>query len=173
MPNEKYIIKKAQNNDVDAIVKLYDAVNDYYDAPGWGKGVYPTTTSVIAGVEKSSLHILFCGDEILGACMLNHEQHPAYALQPWSINAKDEQVIVVHDLVSHPNQRRKGLGKDLVVYSIDFARKCNAVTIRLDTHLSNIPARTLYERCGFKEVVQWTGVILGIQQTFCVFEYLL
>lgn len=173
MPEEKYIIRKARDNDVDAIVKLYDAVNDYYDAPGWGKGIYPTTTSVEHTVGKGNLYILVYADEVLGACILNHEQHPAYALQPWSINAQDEQVIVIHDLASHPNQRRKGIGKELVEYSIAYARKCNALTIRLDTHLSNIPARTLYERCGFNEIVQWTGDIFGIQQTFCVFEYFL
>lgn len=173
MPAEKYIIKKAQTNDVDAVVKLYDAVNDYYDAPGWGKGIYPTTASVKDSIDKDCLHILACGDEILGACILDHEQHPAYALQPWSINAQDEQVIVVHNLASHPNHHRKGIAQKLIEYSIDYARKCNSATIRLDTHITNIPARTLYEKCGFHEINQWTGIILGVQQTFSVFEYVL
>lgn len=173
MSKEKYTIRKAQANDVDAIIKLYDDVNDYYDAPGWGKGVYPTIASVRDTVDKGSLHILVCGDEVLGACSLDHEQHPAYELQPWSINAQNEQVIVVHDLVSHPDQRRKGIGKKIIDYSIGYARNCNAITIRLDTHLTNIPARVLYERCGFNEIIQWTGIIFGVQQTFSVFEYLL
>lgn len=173
MPKEKYIIKKAQANDVDAVIKLYDTVNDYYSAPGWGKGVYPTLTSVRYTVDKDNLYILVSDGEVLGACTLDHEQHPAYALQPWGINAQNEQVIVVHEMASHPNHRRKGIGKKLIEYSIDHAKKCNATTIRLDTHITNIPARALYEKCGFHEITQWTGTILGIQQTFSVFEYLL
>ena len=125
MPKEKYIIKKAQANDVDGVVKLYDTVNDYYSAPGWGKGVYPTLTSVRYTVDKDNLYILVSDGEVLGACTLDH------------------------------------------------AKKCNATTIRLDTHITNIPARALYEKCGFHEITQWTGTILGIQQTFSVFEYLL
>lgn len=80
---EKYIIRKAQANDVDIIIKLYDDVNEFYNPPGWGKGVYPAITSVMDTINKGSLHILVCGNEVLGACALDHEQHPAYALQPW------------------------------------------------------------------------------------------
>lgn len=170
---EKYIIRKAQADDIDNIIKLYDDVNEFYNPPGWGKGVYPTITSVMDTINKGSLHILVCGNEVLGACALDHEQHPAYALQPWGINAQDEQVKVVHNLVSHPDHRKKGIGIAIVEYIIDFARSCNAKTIRLDTHFTNIPARKLYEKCGFHEVAQWTGVVLDIQQTFSVFEYLL
>jgi len=173
MTKDKYIIKKAQTNDVDAVVKLYDAVNDYYNAPGWGKGVYPTFTSVKNIIDKGNLYIITCNDDVLGACILDHEQHPAYALQPWNINAQDEQVIVVHDLVSHPDHRKEGIGKALVEFAIDLGKNCNAVTIRLDTHSTNIPARKLYEKCGFREINQWTGVVLNLQQTFSVFEYLL
>lgn len=110
---------------------------------------------------------------MLGACVIDHEQHPAYVLQPWSIKATDDQVIVIHDLASRPSHRKKGIGKALIDHSIEVARECNAITIRLDTHAWNTPARTLYERCGFREITQWTGIIMDMQQTFSVFEYIL
>ncbi len=166
-------IKKATPSDVDAIVKLYDDVNECYTAPGWGKGLYPSYNSVMSEIENESLYIFIYGNDVLGACIINHEQHPAYAQQSWSVKASENQVMVIHDLVSHPNYRRKGIGQKLVEYSINLARQCNAITIRLDTHFSNIQARSLYKKCGFIEISQWTGVILGIQQTFSVFEYII
>ncbi len=173
MSINEYMIKMAVPSDVDAVVKLYDDVNEFYKAPGWGKGEYPSFSSVMSKVDNGSLYILISGNAVLGACVIDHEQHPAYALQPWSVEVREDQIIVIHDLVSHPNNRRKGIGKKLIEYSIDLARERNAITIRLDTHVSNIQARALYEKCGFREIIQWTGIILGIQQTFSVFEYLI
>ena len=170
---ERYFIKKALADDIDAVVKLYDDVNEYYIAPGWGKGEYPTFTTINGLIEKGSLYVLTSGVEVLGAGVIDRDQHPAYAKILWSIEVPDDQVLVIHDLVSHPKHRKKGIGKKLVEYAISLGKKENAKTIRLDAHLVNTPARNLYEKCGFHEVTQWTGVISNVKQTFCVFECLL
>jgi len=170
------MVRIAQTDDVDAVVRLYDAVNESYDAPGWGKGVYPTHETVKTAVDNEGLHIFINDGEVLGACILDHEQHPAYALQPWRVTAMDDDVFVVRDFVAHPGYRRRGIGSELLKYSINYARKRGAATIRLSTHATNLPARALYSACGFREISQWTGRAyddLGIVMTFSVFEYIL
>ena len=45
--------------------------------------------------------------------------------------------------------RGRGIGRDLLLYAIDYARKRGASTMMLKVHLDNPGARHLYESEGF------------------------
>jgi len=138
----QYIIRKAVIQDINAIVKLHDESNDYLETSGnfrqpyWAKGVYPTLVSVSDDVNKGITYVAVKDDEIWGVCGFDHEQHPKYEEQPWSIIAAPEQVIVIHNLVTSPRHYRQGVASALLRYSIEYAKNCDGVTIR-SSALSN------------------------------------
>lgn len=51
-----------------------------------------------------------------------------------------------------PDWRRKGVGARLMLALVDLSREVGAHVITLEVRLSNIPARTLYQRFGFRPV---------------------
>lgn len=51
-----------------------------------------------------------------------------------------------------PEERRRGIARQLVKGAEAFARKEKAATICLDVARTNTPARELYLSCGFEDV---------------------
>jgi ribosomal-protein-alanine N-acetyltransferase len=47
--------------------------------------------------------------------------------------------------------RRRGIGELLLIAMIDMARELKAATMTLEVRVSNIPAQSLYSKCGFME----------------------
>jgi ribosomal-protein-alanine N-acetyltransferase len=52
----------------------------------------------------------------------------------------------------HPAWRRQGIGERLLLAFLDFARDRHAREATLEVRLSNLPARRLYEKYGFRPV---------------------
>jgi len=51
-----------------------------------------------------------------------------------------------------PDYRRQGIGERLLLALVDLARSRNAREATLEVRLSNLPARRLYEKYGFRPV---------------------
>jgi len=60
--------------------------------------------------------------------------------------------LILDGIAVHPEYRGKGVGTALLENIVSFATKSNYKTVRLDVIDSNIKARKLYEREGFKHV---------------------
>lgn len=58
----------------------------------------------------------------------------------------------IMDLAVHPNRRRMGVAQALVDVAIDYCRVDGAAKIMLEVRESNVAARALYEKKGFKTV---------------------
>jgi ribosomal-protein-alanine N-acetyltransferase len=52
----------------------------------------------------------------------------------------------------HPGWRRQRIGEQLLLSLIDIARDRHAREVTLEVRLSNLPARRLYEKYGFRPV---------------------
>ncbi len=52
----------------------------------------------------------------------------------------------------HPKFRRRGVGAQLMEYTLDLAKSLGAEKITLDVRVSNLPAQSLYKKFGFKIV---------------------
>ena len=75
---------------------------------------------------------------------------PLGFLLAWSV--ADELHLL--ELASHPEQRRRGLGRALIGALVEYAREHRKRLILLEVRRSNLAAIALYESCGF----QTTGV---------------
>ena len=52
----------------------------------------------------------------------------------------------------HPRYRRRRIGEQLILALLDLARERHAREATLEVRLSNLPARRLYEKYGFRPV---------------------
>ncbi len=55
----------------------------------------------------------------------------------------------IEDVVVDNNQRGQGLGRDLVLFAIEYARKAGAKSVELTSRPARIEANKLYMKLGF------------------------
>jgi ribosomal-protein-alanine N-acetyltransferase len=56
------------------------------------------------------------------------------------------------NLCVRPASQRRGLGRRMLTHLIERARRHRAETVCLEVRFSNLPARSLYQSMGFKEI---------------------
>ena len=60
-----------------------------------------------------------------------------------------DKIFVIRTFVVHPAFMHTGVGRALMRFSIEQAALCGIKSIRLDVYERNLPAISLYEKCGF------------------------
>lgn len=128
---------------------LHDALEKGPNYPGWRRGVYPTPEVAALAYGNGTLYLLWEGEALAGAVVLNQEPEAAYADAAWGANLPDEAVLVVHTLVVHPAFQGKGAGRALLAGAEALARERGYAAIRLDTWENNLAGKALYEACGY------------------------
>ncbi len=150
------IIEPGTSADIDELERLYDELNDYLattvNYPGWIKGIYPIREDAVVGVNDNSLFVARCDGQIAGSVILNHQPEKAYENVKWKIDVDYSHILVVRTFVVHPSFLQKGVGRTLMEYSLDVARSMGMESIRLDVYEKNLPAISLYEKCGFEYI---------------------
>lgn len=150
----KFIIEPGTFADIDELEKLYDELNDYLAAtinhPGWIKGIYPIREDAVAGVNDNTLYVARTDGRIAGSVILNHQPEKAYENVSWKMELDYSRIFVIHTFVVHPSCLKKGVGRALMDYSLELAQSSGIKSVRLDVYEKNLPAISLYEKCGFE-----------------------
>ena len=148
--------KKAGSTDAEEISKLYDDVCEYLSEhknyPGWKKGIYPTIDDADAGIKESSLYVAKDNNRIVGTMILRHKPEEGYKNVEWMTDNNYEKIYVVYTLAVHPDFIGLGIGKKLLDFAEELARKEECISLRLDVVKGNIPAENLYKKCGYKYI---------------------
>lgn len=152
----KIEIRLGTETDIDELERLYDSLNDHLSCttnyPGWIKGVYPVRDTAVTGILEGSLYVALAQGVIVGSIVLRHEPEPAYRKTRWMADLQDEEVLVIYTLAVHPSYLSMGIGRELIVFAEQQARRSNVKALRLDVYEDNLPAIQLYEKCGFQYV---------------------
>ena len=152
----KFIIEPGTSADIDELEKLYNELNDYLAAtinyPGWIKGIYPIREDAVAGVNDNMLYVARTDGRIAGSVILNHQPEKAYENVRWKVELDYSCIFVIHTFVVHPSFLKKGVGHALMDYSLELAQRSGIKSVRLDVYEKNLPAISLYEKCGFEYV---------------------
>ena len=142
--------------DIDELEQLYNDLNDYLDAnlnyAGWKKDMYPTRREAENGLKEGGLFVLKIGDRIAGSVILSHRQEAAYFKAKWGVAAEGDEVMVVRTLVTHPDSLKQGVSQELLQFAKVYALEKGCKAIRLDVAQQNMPAISLYEKCGYSYV---------------------
>src|SRR5690625_2379194 len=123
------------------------------DFPHWHTEDHPTPDEVAAWIAADSLHLALDADqEVAGVVALDHQAVEGYRHADWAIDAAPEEVLVVHALGVAPDRLGRGVARFLVEAALQLAREKGCRTVRLDAYVENVPARSLYTRCGFTDL---------------------
>ncbi len=148
-------IRKALPGDIPAVAEIYTAAVDREEAgprfAHWYRGVYPTEDLARASLAEGTLFVLEEVGRVVASVRIDGQQTPAYAECPWQYAAADEEVMVLHTLVVHPDCSGRGYGRALVRYYEQYALDHGRRFLRLDTNVDNAPARHLYGILGYRE----------------------
>ena len=147
------MLRKALKNDEDAIVRVYDEILKFQSQninyTNWQKGLYPTRETAIEALNAGTIYVGEEMGEITGCVILNNSQPKEYSVIPWSISAKENEILVIHTLCILPSKAGRGLGKKYVNDIEKIAKDFDYKTIRLDTYEKNEPAIALYKKQGY------------------------
>lgn len=156
MRREDFImeIKRCSEEDIIPVGKFYDRVVEYLDEninyPKWVYKAYPSESSVREMTIAGSQFACIDNGVIIGAFVLNDDPQGKYENATWSRQLSRGDYMVCHTLATDPTMYGKGIGRQLVSFCVDYAKEHGFQAIRLDVVPDNIPARKLYEKCGFR-----------------------
>ena len=150
------IIRKAAENDVEAVSRIYESILTEEEQGraciGWVRGVYPTRQTAAAALARGDLFVEEAEGPIVGAAIINQTQVDAYYGGPWLYEAKNSEVMVLHTLVIDPAAKEQGCGQAFMKFYEDYARRSGSLCLRMDTNAKNENARRFYKKLGYSEV---------------------
>lgn len=150
------MIKVAEGKDFYSIMEFYynliDSMKNTVFKPGWEKDIYPSKGFIKKSIEENEMVIEEIDNKIAGAMVMNSDVTIGYENIKWNIEAKKEELIVLHALGTSFEYQGQGIARKMVNYAMDFGRKNKKKVIRLDVLVCNIPAQKLYEASGFKYI---------------------
>ena len=146
----------ANENDYEAVRDFYyeltDEMKDAEFQPGWEKDVYPTQEFLQESIRNNELYYTTDHSDIQACMIVNHKYNDGYNDIKWSVEATDEELLVIHALGVLPRFSGRGIAMQLVKEVIRQAELQNIKTIRLDVLDGNIPAEKAYTQAGFRYV---------------------
>ena len=148
------MFRPATASDLDTIERHYTELLTHETETGrsttnWALGVYPPRETAAKAQAEGALYVLEEAGETVASVILNQHQDEFYAGINWQYSAPPEQVLVIHTLCIPPCHAGRGLGRQMVQYAKQHAAAMGCTVIRLDTWAGNLPAATLYQKCGF------------------------
>ena len=121
----KVTIRRAQEKDLAAVERIYDAIHTEEEAGraciGWEREIYPTRRTAEDALVRDDLFVEEAEGRIVGTAIINRVQVDAYAEVKWLYPALDEQVMVLHTLVIDPDEKGKGYGREFVAFYEEYA----------------------------------------------------
>lgn len=148
--------RKATPDDLDALLALYDRVFTAEEAGrtsvGWVRGIYPTRQTLEEALRRNDLFLEEANGALVGAAVFNKLQSDYYAPAPWQIDARPDEVMVMHTFAIDPTFRRRGYARAMLDFYERHARKEGCRALRIDTSHLNHTALHLYAQLGYKEI---------------------
>ena len=172
------MIRKATRGDLDAVEQIYTELLTHerngVSYSNWQLDLYTTEETARKALEEETLFVLEEEGEICASVILNQEQADFYNEIPWRFEAAPNEVFVIHTLCVPPSRSGKGYATALIDFAKEYAAGEGAKVIRLDTYAGNEPAKTLYQKKGFRIAGTCESVLEGlIPEELALLEYLL
>jgi len=136
-------IHQATSVDIDDLTLLFDAYRQFY-----GQAPAPMAAAAfIAERLAKSESVIFLARGETGEAIGFAQLYPAFS----SVAMK--RMWYLNDLFVAASARQQGVARALLKQVATFARGTDALTVKLATAVSNLPAKALYESEGYQKVV--------------------
>lgn len=140
MTRNKLGVRRADLSDLEAVVPLFDGYRQFYQQAGDIPGA---RAFLQARLERRD-SVLFLA-EIDGRAAGFTQLYPSFS----SVSMK--RLWILNDLFTHPDYRRRGVGRALLTHAEQFAREDGAKGLTLSTAKTNATAKATYEQAGWKQ----------------------
>lgn len=173
------IIRVARKNELEDVMSFYDEMCKVLDTanflPEGNKGGFPSKELVQESIKNEELYIGVEDSYIIAGYIINNQTDPVYDSVEWQIEAKKENVSIIHALRVLPAYGGRGYSKKLVEHAINIAKERNQTAIRLDCIEGNDVPQKMYQSFGFKyiDTVKINYDDIGKDMEFLVFELVL
>lgn len=149
-------IAKGTMEDLEEVAQLYDETADFLERhvnyPGWRKGLYPVRENASEAIEEGSLYVAREGNKLVGSFILRQEPEDAFPKMDWGVELEHREVFVVYTFAVHPDHQKRGIGRAMLDYILQLAQENGIKAVRLDVYEKNLPAISLYKKCGFQYI---------------------
>ena len=145
-------IHQATSVDIDDLTLLFDAYRQFY-----GQAAAPMAAAAfIAERLAKSESVIFLARSETGEAIGFAQLYPAFS----SVAMK--RMWYLNDLFVAASARQQGVARALLKQVATFARETDALTVKLATAVSNLPAKALYESEGYQKVVAFDHYTQGV-----------
>jgi GNAT superfamily N-acetyltransferase len=128
---------RAELDDLDALVPLFDGYRRFYGQPSDPDGARAFLADRIKRDE--SVIFLALADAVVGFTQL----YPSFS------SVSLQRLWVLNDLFVAPEARTSGAGRALLERAERWAAETGAKGLTLSTQIANLTAQRLYEACGW------------------------
>lgn len=118
----------------------------------WQVGIYPILSDFENAVSQGTLVLYVEDNQVLGGFVLNHTQGDGYEKINWMCKPEPSEIAVIHLLGADPDQHGKRIGRRLLEFAVNEARKQGVKSLRLDVMPYYKPAIRLYESAEFQKM---------------------
>ena len=138
-------IRKAEKDDLDAIMNIYSIAQDFMIKNGnpnqWGHS-YPSCELIKEDIDNGVCHVICEDDTPHGVFALFNGDEPTYEYIENGKWLNDDAYVTIHRIAS--DGKANGIFKSAIDYCKDLSDN-----IRIDTHNSNLIMQKLIEKNGF------------------------
>lgn len=119
--------------------------------PQW-LGTYPNTEVVEQDIEQAIGYVFVDKEEIVGYAALQVTPEQNYQkIYGGSWKMEDTPYTTIHRFAIHSSAMNKGYGQQFFKDLEKQALRLGFLQMRVDTHLLNVPMRSLLKKCGYEE----------------------
>lgn len=145
------MIRLANGNDIYSIMKIKDdavLLMEQDNNDQWDKN-YPTKESFVNYIIENELYVYQIDSKIVAMIVITDKEDTWYKDVAWSIK---DNYYVVHRLAVSSEYAGKGIGKKMLWFAIELAKKNKIDIIKIDTYSKNIRTPRLFTSLGFKYI---------------------
>lgn len=144
---------KAKSTDFDKVKAAYlDIEKNTPDMEKYAKyeyGKHPKDEEITEYIDSGNMYMFLDGEAAAGVIAITMHQGKDYHPVKWQIDARDDEVMVLHLLGIIPSYQGRGVAKEMIREALKMASEKSLKACRLDTLGTNVPAQKMYEKLGF------------------------
>lgn len=133
------MVREAVRDDLDSIVQLNRFLNPNDSKINENK-LKLTWEKIIENSDFFKYYVLEIDSRIISACTITVNPNLTRSCRPFA---------VVENVITHPDYRGEGHGKELMKRVIDYAKKCDCYKIMLLSSSDRVNAHGFYSSLGF------------------------
>ena len=156
-------IELAKTTDLDGVMKVIKACSADLISKKifqWSEK-YPNSEVFKNDIDKNTLFVTKHQSKIIGCVALCSNKDLEYKNVKWL--TEDNKNLYIHRLAVDPNFQKKGIGKSLMDFAEEYAKKNQFKTVRLDTFSQNKRNNKFYKS---REYVKLDDVFFPMQSEY-------